>query len=156
MQMRHVFRSAAAALLGAALVFPALSGESKKFEKTVPFQSDSTNLGIAFEKVTIESVRVRNWPDPDDFAKAEKDLNDKHTMVIEFTYSNRDLDNDYKCRYLVTIPGADGAMAGENDRTATLDKGKVGDTNKMFVKMRTNDYKTAKTMKISFEIWRKS
>ena len=145
----------AVALLAAALALPALAGDSKKFEKTLAFKSDEQKLGIVFEKVTIDSVKVRNWPDPDDFEKAQKDLNDKHTMVVEFTYSNRDLDKDYKCKYVVTIPGADGAMAGENDRTATLDKGKVGDQNRMFVKMRTNDYKTSKTMKITFEVWRK-
>ena len=32
---------------------------------------------------------------------------------------------------------------------------KIGDTNKISFKMRTNEFKTAKRMKISFEIWRK-
>ena len=56
-----------------------------------------------------------------------------------------------------TIPsgGKDSKPFGENDRTATLDKGKIDDTNSMFVKMYTRDYKVAKTIKISFEIWRK-
>jgi len=154
MKNRHAPRLAAA-LVFAVLALPALAGESKKFEKTLPFNDEEHKLGLVFEKVTIDSVRIRNWPDPDDFEKAQKDLNDKHTMVVEFRYSNRDLDRDYKCKYVVTIPGADGGLAGENDRTATLDKGKVGDENRMFVKMRTNDYKTSKTMKITFEVWKK-
>ena len=77
-------------------------------------------------------------------------------MVVEFRYSNRDRDKDYKCKYVVTIPGGKGGKPfGENDRTATLDKGKIDDTNSMFVKMFTNDYKVAKTIKISFEISKK-
>jgi hypothetical protein len=139
-----------------ALSLPLLAGDVKKFEKSVPFHADETKLGIKVDdKVSIDSVRIRHWPDSDDFSKAERELNDKHTMVVEFTYTNRDLDRNYKCRYDVKIPGGDGVMLGENDRTATLDKGKVGDTNKMLIKMRTNDYKVAKTMKISFEVWRK-
>jgi hypothetical protein len=133
----------------------AIGGESKKFDKSVPFRPEESKLGLKVDnKVTIESVRVRHWPDPDDFRKAEKDLNDKHTMFVEFTYSNRDLDTNYKCRYDVTITGPGGTLA-HDDRTATLDKGKIGDTNKMMLKMRTNEYKTAKTMKVSVEVWRK-
>ncbi len=142
-------RLAALALVSIAAL--ANGGESKKFERSVPFRPEETKLGLKLDKVTIESVRVRHWPDPDDFRKAEKDLNDKHTVFVEFTYSNRDLDRSYKCRYEVKVPGPD----AHADRTATLDKGKVGDTNKLMLKMRTNDYKTAKTMKLSLEVWPK-
>ena len=138
---------------------PALvAGDSDKkvFEKSLTFAGDrDIPIGVKHGDVTIKSVRVRHWPDGDAFAKAEKDLNDKHTAVIEFTYDNRDRDHDYKVKYLVTIPGKDGKPYGENDRTATLDKGKIDDTNKMFLKMYTNDYKVAKTMKVTIEIWRK-
>lgn len=132
-------------------------GDAKTIERSFPFVGDKdVKVGIKVGDVTIESFRIRNWPDLDDFRKAEKDLNDKHTMVVEFTYSNRDREKDYKCRYAVTIPGGkDGKPFGENDRTATLDKGKVDDTNKMMVKMYTNDYKLAKTIKVNFAIWKK-
>ncbi len=131
--------------------------ESGKFERSYPFAGDKDiKIGIKYQDVTIDSFRIRHWPDSDDFEKAAKDLNDKHTMVVEFRYSNRDRDKDYKCKYVVTIPGGKGGKPfGENDRTATLDKGKIDDTNSMFVKMFTNDYKDAKTIRISFEIWRK-
>lgn len=143
----------AAVFLASSLAF----AETGKFERTYPFAGDKdVKIGIKVGDVTIESFRIRHWPDSDDFEKAEKDLNEKHTMVVEFRYSNRDRDKDYKCKYVVTIPGGKGDRPlGENDRTATLDKGKIDDTNSMFVKMRTNDYKVAKTIKISFEIWRK-
>lgn len=145
-----------ASLLALLLAAPLAADEHKTVEKSFPFVGDKDiKIGIKHGDVTIESVRIRNWPDGEDFEKAEKDLNDTHTMVVEFTYSNRDLDRDYKCTYTVTIPGKDGKPYGTNDRTATLDKGKVDDTNKMFVKMRTNDYKAAKKIEIKFEIWRK-
>jgi len=148
---------AAALLLPAA---PARAGESpdaKVIERSFPFAGDKdVKVGVKVGDVTIDSFRIRNWPDPDDFRKAEKDLTDKHTMVVEFHYSNYDRERDYKCRYVVTIPGGkDGKPFGTNDRTATLDKGKVDDTNKVMVKMYTTDYKTAKTIKVSFQIWKK-
>ncbi|MEO8053783.1 MAG: hypothetical protein ABI768_01420 [Acidobacteriota bacterium] len=131
--------------------------EGGKFDRSYPFTGDKdVKVGIKVGDATIESFRIRHWPDSDDFQKAEKDLNDKHTMVVEFRYSNRDRERDYKCKYVVTIPGGkEGKPLGENDRTATLDKGKLDDTNSMFVKMYTRDYKFARTIKISFEIWRK-
>lgn len=143
------------ALLVVALASPLTGGEMKRFEKTLSWKPDSQKIDIKVDKnVTIESVRVRHWPDADDFDKAQKELNDKHTVWIEFTYSNRDLEKNYKCRYDVTVEGPDG-MLGHDDRNATLDKGKVGDTNKLMFKMRTNDYKKAKSMKCVFEVARK-
>lgn len=147
----------AAALLAVAPALVAGSDEKKVVEKSFSFVGDrDIPIGITHGDVKIKSFRIRNWPDRDNFEKAEKDLNDKHTMVVEFTYDNRDLDHDYKCKYVVIVPGdKDGKPFGENDRTATLDKGKIGDTNKMFLKMRTNDYKVAKTIRITFEVWKK-
>lgn len=131
-------------------------GEAKRFERTFSFQGGKEmKVGIRHEDVEIESVRIRHWPDEDDFRKGERDLNDSHTMVVEFTYTNRDERHDYKCRYTVTVPGTDGTTWAENDRTATLDKGKVGDTNKMMVKMKTHRYKKAKSFKVVFDVWEK-
>jgi len=149
--MRRIAAAAVLLLASASL----LAGETKKFEKTLSWKEDTPKLDIKVDKnLTIESVRVRHWPDSDDYDKAQKDLNDKHTVFVEFTYSNRDLEKDYKCRYDVTVDGPDG-MLGHDDRNATLDKGKVGDTNKMMLKMRTNDFKKAKGMKVVFEVSRK-
>ncbi len=143
----------AAALLACSPAF----AQKEKFERSYPFVGDKDfKVGIKVDDVTIDSFRIRHWPDSDDFSKAEKDPKDTHTMVVEFRYSNRDRDKDYKCKYVVTIPGGkDGKPFGENDRTATLDKDKSDDTNTFFVKMQTNDYKVARTVKVSFEIWKK-
>jgi hypothetical protein len=143
----------AAALLASSPAF----AQKEKFEKSYPFEGDKDiKVGIKVGDVTIDSFRIRHWPDADDFSKAAKDLNDTHTMVLEFHYSNRDRDKDYKCKYVATVPGGkDGKPFGENDRTATLDKGKLDDTNTFFLKMKTNDYKIAKTIKVTYEIWKK-
>ena len=146
-----------AALLAISLPGLALSQEKQKFEKSYPFAADKEiKVGIKVGKCTIDHLRILRWPDGDDFAKAEKDLNETHTMVVEFTYSNRDEDHDYKCKYTVTVPGGkDEPPFGQDDRSATLDKGKIGDTNKRTVKMKTKNYKIAKTFKVTYEIWRK-
>ena len=133
----------------------AADGERKTFEKSFPFAPDrDIPVGVRAGEVTIESVRIRNWPNADDFEKAKRDPSDKSTAVVEFTYTNRDGGSDWKCLYVVTVPGGGGPL-GENDRTATLDKGKSHDTNKLFLKLRTADFKVAKTFKVRFEIWRK-
>ena len=153
---RTVLASLAGAIFLASSPAPADPAEPKAYVKTHPFGPDrESKVGIRQGPVTIESVRIRNWPDADDFADAETDLNETHTMVVEFEYSNRDEARDWKCRYDVTIDGKDGAVWAENDRTATLDAGKIGDTNKMFVKMKTRYYKQVRSFKVRYEIWRK-
>ena len=143
------------ALVATFVLLGAAPAEKQKFEKTLPFAGDKDiKIGIKYGDVTIDSVRVRHWPDAENLAKGEKDLNDTHTVWLDFTYSNRDADHDYKCAYTALVPGPDGPWA-QNDRTATLDKGKIGDTNKLSLKMKTHRYKTAKSFKVSFEIWRK-
>jgi hypothetical protein len=151
-------RKLATVLLALALASPLAAQESKKFEKSFTFTADhDQKIGIKSGEVTLDYFKIRHWPDPDDFRKGEKDLNDKHTIWIEFHYSNRDLDNNYKCHYTITIPGGkDGQPFATDERTATLDKGKIDDVNRMSLKMRTHEYKLAKTIKITFEIWRKS
>ena len=148
-----------ATLALAILLSPALAsagpGDRKTYERTHPFGPDrESKVGIRQGPVSIDSVRIRNWPDADDFADAERDLNETHTMVVEFEYSNRDEARDWKCRYTVTIEGRDGGTWAENDRTATLDSGKIHDTNKMFVKMKTRHFKRVRSFKVRYEIWR--
>ncbi|HEY3351127.1 MAG TPA: hypothetical protein VGM13_15215 [Thermoanaerobaculia bacterium] len=144
---------AAAASLSLAAAEPAQKG---KFEKSFPFTGDKDiKIGFKYHDVTIESFRIRHWPDGDDIRKGEKDHSDTHTSWVDFTYSNRDDGHDYKCTYTVTVPGGPNGVYGKNDRTATLDKGKRDDTNKLSLRMKTHEYRLAKTIKISLEVWRK-
>jgi hypothetical protein len=130
--------------------------ETGKFEKSFPFTGDKDiKIGFKYQDVTIESFRIRHWPDADDVRKGEKDHSGTHTSWVDFTYSNRDDGRDYKCVYTVTVPGGPNGVYGKNDRTATLDKGKRDDTNKLSLRMKTHEYKLAKTIKISLEVWKK-
>ena len=152
---RFVLTCLAATFLLAPSRAGAEPGDQKSYAKTHSFGADrESKVGIRQGPVTIESVRIRNWPDADDFADAEKDLGETHTMVLEFEYSNRDEVRDWKCRYTVTIKGKDGSVWAENDRTATLDSGKIHDTNKMFVKMKTRYFKQVRSFSVKYEIWR--
>jgi len=149
----------AVAAVFAALVFTALPSraEDGKVVRSYPFSDKETKVGVKSGDALIGSFQIRHWPDPENMAKGEKDLNDKHSVDVVFTYANRDLENDYKCRYTIEIPGgADGVPYARTDQTRTLSKGKVDDTNKVSLKMRTHQYKLAKTMKVTFEIWKKS
>lgn len=136
----------------------AASGAATKFERSFTLVPDKEQKvsGVKVGEAVIDSVNIVDWPDPDDFAKGEKDLNKSHSMKIVFTYTNRDLENDYKCKYTVTVPSDKGEKPfGQDDSTKTLDKGKVGETNSMSVKIRTHQYRIAKTFKVTFEIWKK-
>ena len=151
-------RSALVAAL-AALVFTALPccAEEGKIVRSFPFSDKETKVGVKSGDALIGSFRILHWPDPENMAKGEKDLNDRHSVDVEFTYANRDLENDYKCRYTIEIPGGeDGRPYALVDQTRTLNKGKVDDTNKVSLKMRTHQYSLAKTMKVTFQIWKKS
>jgi hypothetical protein len=151
------FVSFLAALLLTAHARPAFAAgkDVQKFERTLPFKAESQTIGLKVGDVTIESVEIKNWPDADDLAKGEKDPTDTKTMWVVFTYSNQGSAAS-KCKYTVTIPDPKGGTPwGENDSTRTLDAKQVRDTNRFPVRMKTHQYKLAKTMKISFEIWKK-
>jgi hypothetical protein len=152
----NVRRAASPAILAASLLLAsAARGENAKFEKTYPFGPDrDVKIGFKAGPVTIESFRVRHWPDTGDMAKGERDLNDTHTVWVEFTYSNRDEQHNYKCLYTVAVPGGPNGIHGKNDRTATLDKGKIGDTNKVSFRMKTHLYKSSKNVRITLYVWK--
>lgn len=152
--VRSVFVAAAAALLFAALPSGA---EENKIVRSFPFSDKETKVNVTVGDVVIGSFRIHHWPDPDDMAKGEKNLNDTHKASVEFTYANRDRENNYKCHYTLEVPGgADGKPYAIANETRTLSKGKADDTNKVGLKMKTHEYKLAKTMKVTFEIWKKS
>ncbi len=107
--------------------------------------------------VSVDYFRILNWPDERQQAKAARDLNDKNTLWFQFVYSNRDEDHNYKCLYVVSILGDDDRAKplATDDRTATLDKGKVEDTNKVGVRLKTSLLLTPKRVLIRLEIWKK-
>ncbi len=136
-----------------ALALPITGGESRRFDRGFAFNARSHAVGVRTGPVTIESFVIRRWPDPDDFRKGERDLNDTHTCKIEFRYSNRDMDEDWKVRYVIEVKGR-GMTFARVESTETLDKGKVGDRHDFGIKLRTHEYRRAETMDVNFEIWR--
>ena len=59
----------AAALLASSPAF----AETGKFERSYPFEGDKDiKVGIKVGDVTIESFRIRHWPDSDDFRKGRE------------------------------------------------------------------------------------
>ena len=137
---------------------PALAAEPtdvQKFEKTFPFDENVHQIGITVGDATIESVKVKNWPDAEDYKKAEKDPNDTKSMYVVFTYSNKG-PITYKCKFTVTVLAPEGGKPlAVDDAKKDLDKNKVSDTDSFFVKMKTRLYKQAKTFKVNFEVWKK-
>lgn len=136
---------------------PALAAEKdvQKFERTFPFDENVHQIGITVGEATIESVKVKNWPDAEDYRKAEKNPNDTKSMFVVFTYSNKG-PITYKCKFTVTVLDPEGGKPwAVDDATKDLDKNKVSDTDSLFVKMKTRLYKQAKTFKVDFEIWKK-
>ena len=136
---------------------PALAAEPKdvqKFEKTFPFDENVHQIGITVGDATIESVKVKNWPDAEDYRKAEKDPNDTKSMYVVFTYSNKG-PITYKCKFTVTVLDPEGGKPlAADDAKRDLDKNKASDTDSFFVKMKTRLYKQAKTFKVNFEVWK--
>jgi len=124
-------------VLGLAGSLPAVparaqTAEAKRFEKTYPFVGDKeTRVGISVDNVvTIESFVIKDWPDPNDFAKAEKDVSRRHTMKIELRYTNRDTEHSYRCRYTITVTGdRENPPLAEEADTKTLTHGRALDTN---------------------------
>ena len=143
-------------LLGAAGAVSAPPADAQKFEKTFSFvPQESQKIGFAVGDVVIESVKILNWPDAEDFQKAEKDPNDTKMMWVVFTYTNKS-DRNYKCKYAVTVLDPEGGKPlAVDDAERNLDKGKVDDTNRFGMRMKTNLYKTAKTFKVNLEVWKK-
>ena len=63
------FAALAAALVACSSAF----AESGKLERTFPFEGDKDiKIGIKVGDVTIESFRIRHWPDSDDFRRPRR------------------------------------------------------------------------------------
>ena len=144
--MRFGRLARAAAFAAIALTTLPACAEENRIVRSFPFGEKETKVGVKSGDVIIASFVVKHWPDPDSMAKGERDLDDKHSVDVVFTYANVDPQSDYKCHYFIEIPG------GADGRPYAL----ADDTNKISLKMRTHLYKPAKTMKVTFVIWKKS
>lgn len=147
--MRGRFLLAAAILLASALA----RAEDGRFEKTVAFpRSGDAKLDWTFQKCTIRSVEVRNYPSSEDIEKARtKDLDDHSWLWWEFRIDNRG-PRDCKVRVWVEILDKSGKVLKDGDRSGNVDAGKIDDSIRVSARMRTVDAADAPKVRLRGEI----
>ncbi len=108
--------------IGGFLASATLFGEDGRFEKTIPFPRDGdARLDWTYEKCTIRSVQVRNYPDREDIEKARHlDPDDKSWLWWEFSIDNRG-PSKIKLKLWVEVLDEDGKLLKADDRSASLD-----------------------------------
>ena len=108
--------------IGGFLAAAALGAEDGRFEKTIPFpRTGEARLNWTYEKCTIRSVQVRNYPDREDIEKARpSDPDDKSWLWWEFSIDNRG-PAKIKLKLWVEVLDKDGQVVKADDRSASLD-----------------------------------
>jgi len=147
--MRSRLWAAAVLLLAAATAF----SEDGRFDKTIAFpRSGDVKLDWTFEKVTIRSVEVRNYPNEEDIEKARaKDPKDHSWLWWEFHVDNRGPKN-YKARFWIDVLDKDGKIVKSDDRSASIDAGKIDDSIRVSGRMLTLDAADAPKVRLRAEI----
>ena len=147
--MRSRLWAAAVLLLAAATAF----SEDGRFDKTIAFpRSGDVKLDWTFEKVTIRSVEVRNFPNEEDIEKARsKDPKDHSWLWWEFHVDNRGPKN-YKARFWIDVLDKDGKIVKSDDRSASIDAGKIDDSIRVSGRMLTLDAADAPKVRLRAEI----
>ena len=123
--MRTRLWAAAVLLLAAATA----RSEDGRFDKTIAFpRSGDAKLDWTFEMVTIRSVECRNYPNEEDVEKARsKDPKDHSWLWWEFHVDNHGPKN-YKVRFWIDVLDKDGKVVKSDDRSASIDAGKIDDS----------------------------
>ena len=119
-------------------------------EKTiaVPGRDEDVKIGLAAEGAKVVSVRIQNYPDTDQVAKAKKeDPDDKSFVFWNFSVSNP-TSHPIKLKIDVTLMGKDGKSAGRSDRSDTIDAGKTDDNIRVMMHSKVLDLVNAKNVKL--------
>jgi len=142
--------SAAVVLLLAAAAAPAQDG---RFDKTIPFpRTGDAKLDWTFEKVTIRTVECRNYPNEEDIEKARtKDPKDHSWLWWEFTVDNRGPKN-YKVRFWIDVIDKDGKVVKSDDRSASIDAGKMDDSIRVSGRLLTLEAADSPKVRVRAEI----
>ncbi len=121
------------------LCVPTLSAAGN-FEKSIPLpRSGEAQLGWTSGGCTVRSVRLQNYPKPDDIEKARRqDPDDKSWLWWNFQVENG---ADSKCRIHLWVDVYDkaGRVAKSSDRSDTVDAHKPDDNIRISTRMRTLD-----------------
>jgi hypothetical protein len=119
----------------------------------MPKRDQVVKINFAADKAKIDTLEIQHYPDSDDVEKAKtKDLNDRHLTFWHFTVSNRDTSRKAKMRIEIEVIGKDGSIVGKGDKSDTVDAGKLDDSIRVWVRMKTLDIVTAKSAKLHLSI----
>ncbi|HTR03595.1 MAG TPA: hypothetical protein VMN82_10405 [Thermoanaerobaculia bacterium] len=135
------------------LVAAVTAAQDGRFDKTIPFpRTREATLNWTFEKVTIRSLEVRNYPNDEDIEKARtKDPKDHSWLWWEFRVDNRG-PKDYKARFWIDVLGKDGKVLKSDDRSATVDAGKIDDSIRVSGRLLTLEAADAPKVRVRAEI----
>jgi hypothetical protein len=127
--------------------------EDGKFEKTIPFpRSGDATLNWTYQKCTIRSVEVRNYPSEEDIEKARaKDPNDHSWLWWEFRVDNRG-PKSYKVRLWIDVLDKDGKVLKSDDRSASIDPDKIDDSIRVSGRLLTLQAADAPKVRVRAEI----
>ena len=149
--MRRTFALAAALVLAVPLT--GLASERRTVTKTYELEKhDEVEVKVHIGEAVIEHFRIHDYPSHEKIEKGEKDHGDSSSVNVVFTYSNRDHEHDYKCRYKVAFLNGHGKVLGEGSDERTLDKGKHHDTNRVSLKMHTHKYGDVARVRVTYEM----
>ncbi|HKD20103.1 MAG TPA: hypothetical protein VKG23_19800 [Thermoanaerobaculia bacterium] len=147
--MRSRLWAAAVLLLAAATA----RSEDGRFDKTIAFpHSGEAKLDWTYQQCTVRGVEVRNFPNEEDIEKARsKDPKDHSWLWWEFHVDNRG-PKDCKVRFWVDVLGKDGKVVKSDERSATMDAGKVDDSIRVSGRMLTLEAAEAPKVRVRAEI----
>ena len=142
-----------ALVLGAALcAAAALAAEDGKFDKTIAFpRGGEVKLDWSFQKCTIESVRVVNYPADFEVEKARReDPNDKSNIGWEFLIDNR-ASEKFSVKLSVEVLDKSGQVIKAGDRSPSVGAHSA-DRVKISTRMRTIEAADAPKVRLRAEI----
>jgi hypothetical protein len=135
------------------LLAAAAAAGQERFEKTIAFpRRGDASLGWTYQKCTIRSVQVRNYPDAEDIEKARaKDPEDHSWLWWEFRIDNRGA-RDCKVRVWVEVLDKTGKVVKDGDHSGNVDAGQIDDAIRVSTRVRTLDAADSPKVRLRAEI----
>lgn len=138
----------------ATLAFAKGDAGGAPIERTIPVPGRDKDVTVAINGrgVKIESVRIQNYPDREQVAKARReDPEDTIFVFWNFQISNPS-DHDVKLKIDVTLIGKDGESAGRSSKSDTVKAGNVDDNIRVMMHPRIIDLADGKNAEIKVTI----
>jgi|PersoiStandDraft_1058852.scaffolds.fasta_scaffold18978_1 hypothetical protein len=141
----------AAIILSILAASPALA---ETVEKTiaVPKHDQSVKVGFSSGGATIESVRIQNYPDSEQVAKARREKPDDKSFVFwRFSVGNQS-SRKVKIKIDVEVIGKGGDVIAHNDKSDTVDAGRDEDNIRVMMHPRILDLVDARSARLKLSI----